>query len=208
MERILPNRKEILDILNNIDTNLYTIHLNSSLFYGLSKMDKYQIGTYYKYNLKEKTIDDIKVIFNKKQDINFSNTNYFVFKFKKRKLLLKNIRWNNLFKEINDEKNEMKKIINTLGIKSNFERIKIILKRIFFKNDLYYNKFKYKEAYIHSTQKKVNNIEHLYNIHLDQIKKQIIALEFAKKYKISYEWILNNFNDFKKAKFKNAEFLD
>jgi len=163
----MKNKLSNKELINIISANFYSLYKHSALLYGIKKYKNYFIASYYYYDLKNKTIIEINVVF---KNIDLTKTDYLVFKFENKKLFSKNIKW---------------KIIT---LKTFFKRM---IKKIFL-----FNNYKFEAAYINNEIKNVKNIVKLYELHLDHIKKQFIAIEYAKKYKVSYKKIITNWKKF------------
>lgn len=178
MDLKLPKRNDIKRIIDITEYNMESVYKNSALFYGMSKYKDKFIGTYYYYNLEEKHFAEIKVVFNK---IDLTDPNYLFFKYKNTSFFNSKIKW---------------KIV----------KIKSIIRR-FSKHFFLYNNYKFSVAYVEKDLENVSNIDKLYMNHLNEIKKQFIALEFSKKYGLSYEWIIKNWGKFLKGQLKTCLFL-
>jgi len=171
MEKKIPTKYEIKEIIDSCEYNLESVYKNSALLYGMSQYKNKVIGTYYYYDIDDKYMAEIHTVFNK---VNMADASYLFFKFKHPPLFNKTIRW------------------KLVKMKTFFKRM---VKNIFLYNNYYFH-----SSFIEKELHDVKNIEMVYMNHLEEIKKQFIALEFSKHYGLSYEWIIKHWNDFLNGK--------
>jgi len=175
----MMTKKEFKDVLFQIDNSFIGIHKNAALFYGHKKENNLNILEYYFYDFDNNKILKYNVFI--KKDFIFSDK-YLTFRFKRNKLLNKNINWKILKK------------------KTIFNRF---LKSFFLFNNFLFNGFIVDKELIN-----VDKLDVLYHKHLEEIKKQFVAFQLSKQLNISYEYTIKNYDKVLKGKIKNFPLLD